>query len=177
MSTERPHPDEYAPFYREYVGRLGDGAIVPRLASQPGEMRELLDGLRPGGAAHRYAEGKWTVKEVVGHLADAERILGMRATCFARAETAELPGFDEETYVAEGGFAGRTVDSLLREFEQLRGANVEMFGGLAGDIWKRTGTANGSAVSVRALAWILAGHVDHHVEVLRERYSRAFARA
>lgn len=174
MPAERPGTGEYDPFYQPYLARIGDGPIVPRLAAQSAELRELLGGLRPGGAVHRYEAGKWSVKQVVGHLADSERIFGMRATCIARGETAELPGFEQDDYVAGGGFDERTVDSLLREFEQLRGANVEMFGGLPEEHWQRTGRANAAPVSVRALAWILAGHMEHHLAVLRERYGGAF---
>lgn len=175
MASGRPGSDEYGVFYAGYVGRVGDVDIVSILADQAGELGRLLDRLGPDGAAHRYATGKWSVAEVIGHLADAERIFGMRATCVARGETTPLPGFDENAYVAEGRFYLRTIDSLRREFELLRGANVAMFGGLSEDRWRRRGTASGSPVTVRALAWISAGHLDHHLEVLGDRYGEAFS--
>lgn len=175
MASGRPAPDEYGAFYAGYVGRIDDVGIVSTLADQAGELGELLDRLGPEGAAHRYAPGKWTVAEVVGHLADAERIFGMRAMCVARGETTPLPGFDENDYVAEGRFDLRTIDSLRREFELLRGANVAMFEGLPDDRWQRRGTASGQPITVRALAWIIAGHLDHHLAVLRERYGEAFS--
>lgn len=175
MTGGRPASDEYGAFYADYVGRVGDVDIVATLADQAGELARLLDRLGPGRATYRYAAGKWSVAEVIGHLADAERIFGTRATCVARGETTPLPGFDENTYVAEGGFDRRTIGSLRREFELLRRANVEMFGGLSDDRWSRRGTASGSPVTVRALAWILAGHLDHHLTVLRERYGEAFS--
>lgn len=171
----RPGSDEYGAFYAGYVGRIGDGDIVRILADQAGELGDLLDRLGPEGAGHRYAPDKWSVAEVVGHLADAERIFGMRATCIARGETTPLPGFDENAYVAEGGFDHRTIDSLRREFELLRGANVMMFAALADDRWRREGTASDASVTVRALAWIIAGHLDHHLAVLGERYGEAFS--
>jgi hypothetical protein len=174
MTSGRPQPEEYAAFYERYVSRVGDVPIVSTLTDQVGELRELLDGLGPAGGSHRYAPGKWSVGEVIGHLADAERIFGMRATCIARGERAALPGFEQDDYVAEGQFELRTIDSLQGEFELLRGANVAMFKGLTDDRWRREGTASGASISVRALAWILAGHVDHHLDVLRERYGGAF---
>lgn len=174
MRAERPTTVEYDPYYHGYLQRIGDGPIVTRLSDQIAELHGLLGGLRPGGSAYRYADGKWTIKQVIGHLADAERIFGMRATCIARGEVASLPGFDENAYVEEGAFDVRTLDSLLREFEHLRGANVEMFDGLPDAHWGRTGSANGAPASVRALAWILAGHLDHHMAVLRDRYAPAF---
>lgn len=170
----RPEPGEYDPFYQGYLARVVAGPIIPRLAAQAEELRTLLGRLRPDGTSYRYEAGTWSVKDVIGHLADSERIFGMRATCIARGETAGLPGFEQDQYVAEGEFDARTVDSLLRELEQLRGANVEMFSGLADDRWDRMGTANGAPISVRALAWILAGHLEHHLAVLRERYADAF---
>lgn len=175
MPDRRPTADEYAPFYAGYVDRLPDAPILPRLAGQLDELGGLLGRLRPGAAAFRYAPAKWTVGQVVGHLADAERIFGMRATCFARGETAPIPGFSENDYVAEGGFEARPLDSLVRELEHLRAANLEMFGALDADRWARAGTASGATVSVRALAWILAGHLDHHLGVLRDRYAAAFS--
>lgn len=173
--SERPGSDEYGAFYAGYVRRIGDVDIVATLTEQAGELGHLLDRLRSGAAAHRYAAGKWSVAEVIGHLADAERIFGMRATCVARGETTPLPGFDENAYVAEGRFDLRTIDSLRRELELLRGANVAMFSGLSEDRWRRRGTASGSPITVRALAWIIAGHLDHHLAVLRDRYGEAFS--
>lgn len=175
MAGGRPRSDEYAAFYAGYVRRIGDVDIVSTLEDQAGELGELLDRLVPEGAAHRYAPGKWSVAEVIGHLADAERIFGMRATCIARGETAPLPGFEENAYVAEGQFHLRTTDSLRREFELLRGANVAMFEALTDDRWCREGTASGASITVRALAWIIAGHLDHHLAVLHERYGEAFS--
>ncbi|MFW6039617.1 MAG: DinB family protein [Gemmatimonadota bacterium] len=175
MAVGRPGPDEYGAFYAGYVAGVGDVDIVSTLADQAKELGGLLDRLGPGGAAHRYAAGKWSIAEVVGHLADAERIFGMRATCVARGETAPLPGFDENAYVAEGRFDLRTIDNLRREFELLRAANATMFGALSEDRWRRRGTASGSPITVRALAWIIVGHLDHHLEVLRDRYGEAFS--
>ncbi len=171
----RPTTDEYHPFYETYVRRIGAGPILVILESQSQVLRDLPSRLRQGGEDYRYAPDKWSIKEILGHLSDTERIVGCRATCIARGETAELPGFDENDYVAAGEFGSRQVDSLIREFEYLRAANVEMLQNLVPAAWSRVGTANGSPVSVRALGWILAGHVDHHLAVLGDRYAKALS--
>lgn len=171
----RPEAGEYHPYYAAYIGLVEDGPILGRFAAQAEELRDLMSALGPNGGAHRYAPGKWTVRQVLGHVADTERIFGMRATCIARGETSSLPGYDQDDYVAEGAFDARPVESLLREFDLLRAANLEMLSGLAGEYWLRTGTANGVAMSVRAAAWILVGHLEHHLAILRERYGAAFS--
>jgi hypothetical protein len=170
----RPEPAEYHPYYGGYIGLVEDGSILARLAAQSEGLRDLMSAIGPAGGAYRYAPGKWTVRQVLGHVADTERIFGMRATCIARGEKASLPGYEQDDYVDEGGFDARPVDSLVREFDLLRAANLEMFSGLPGEHWRRVGTANGAAISVRALAWILVGHLEHHVAVLQERYAAAF---
>jgi transposase len=177
MSEDRrPAPDEYDAYYGDYVETVEDGPVLARLVAQGERLRALLAGLGPRGADYRYAPDKWSIKQVLGHLADAERVFGMRAACIARGETAPLPGFEQDDYVRQGGFEARSTDSLLRELELLRGANVEMFAALPPEAWDRRGTASGVPVSVRAVAWILAGHLEHHLAVLRDRYGEAFAR-
>lgn len=171
----RPAPEEFHPYYASYIALVGEGPILGRFAAQAETLRDLMSALAPDGGAHRYAPGKWTVRQVLGHLADTERIFGMRATCIARGEAASLPGYDQDDYVTEGGFNSRPVDSLLREFDLLRAANFEMLSGLSPQYWLRTGSANGAAISVRAVAWILVGHLEHHLAVLRERYGAAFS--
>jgi len=173
-SGSRPSPNEYDTFYETYVGRIGAGPIVPFLMKQGLTVREFMSSLADGNGDFRYADGKWSVKEVLGHLSDTERVLGMRAMCISRGESVDLPGFDENDYVAAANFSARSIDSLIREFESLRAANVEMLGALNLEDWKKTGRANGTPISVRALGWILAGHVDHHLAVLDDRYGQAF---
>lgn len=170
----RPEAEEYDAYYAGYVERVPDGPILARLAGQTERLRALLAVLAPGGGACRYAAGKWSIKQVIGHLADAERIFGMRATCIARGETAALPGFEQDEYVLAGAFDARNLESLVRELELLRGANLEMFGTLSESAWDRRGTASGVQVSVRGLAWIIAGHVEHHLTILQDRYRDAF---
>src|SRR5262249_8916519 len=121
-------------------------------------------------ADHAYAEGKWTVKEVLGHIIDAERIFVYRALRFARADTTDLPSFDENTYVANGGFGARSLESMTREFEAVRRATIAFAECLSAESLVRRGTANGKQISVRALLYIVAGHAEHHVGLLRSRY-------
>jgi len=173
--VRRPESGEYDPYYQTYIGRIGDVPILSALTAQSENLRGQLSGLVAGGGDYRYAPGKWSIKDVLGHLNDSERVFGTRATCIARGETADLPGFEQDDYVDAGGFGGRTVESLIREFDFLRAANLEMLGGLEAAKWLLVGRANGTSVSVRAIAWILAGHVDHHLAVLRERYGQAFS--
>lgn len=166
----RPEAGEYGPFYAGYVARVPAGDIVSVLQRQIGETRALLEEVGEGRAGYAYAPGKWTVKEVVGHLADAERVSSYRALRFARGDKIELPGFDENAYVPAGGFARRSLRSLLEELEAVRAATVALFHGLPEEAWLRRGVANRNAVTVRALAWIIAGHELHHREVLETRY-------
>lgn len=170
----RPAPDEYDPYYAGYISRVPDAPVLLVLTAQSEEFRALLAGLSEPGADFSYAPGKWSVRQLLGHINDAERVFGTRAMCIARGERQDLPGYDQDEYAAEATMKSRTVDSLVREFEFLRAANLEMLSGLGDGEWRRAGRANGSPVTVRAIAWILAGHLHHHMSVLRERYRAAF---
>lgn len=168
----RPLPDEFAPYYQTYVGRVGDGDIVATLGRQLEETLALLRSIDEERAGFRYAEGKWSIREVVAHLTDAERVFGYRAMRFARADQTPLPGFDENAYVANGSADRRSLATNAAEFEAVRRATIAFFDSLEPDEWMRTGTANGVRMSVRSFAWIVAGHELHHVGLLRERYLR-----
>jgi hypothetical protein len=165
-----PGPDEYAPFYRDYVARVPAGDIVAVLGEQIGETLRVLGGLTEAAANRAYAPGKWTIKEVVGHVIDAERVFSTRALRFARGDRTELPGFDQDPYVLAGGFAARSIRDLADELAAVRRATVLLFRGLPEEAWGRRGVASGQEVSVRALAYIIAGHELHHRSILRERY-------
>lgn len=169
----RPEHGEYLEYYRTYIARVPDGDIVAILGEQLEGTRRLLSGLRDAQALHRYAPGKWSVKEVVGHVTDAERVFAYRALRFARGDRTALPGFDERAWVPAGRFDARTIASLADELGAVRNATVALFRGLPSEVSLRDGEANGAAVSVRALAYIIAGHEAHHVAVLRERYGIA----
>lgn len=175
---DRPAPSEYAPFYADYIARVPDGDIRSLLW---GEIQGTAALLRSPEAADRadfaYAPGKWTLKEVVGHMADAERVLTYRAMRIGRADRTPLPGFEEAPYVAAAGFGRRTLESLVAELEAVRAATVAFFANLPEEAWPREGTANERTVSVRACAYIILGHELHHRAIMRERYLPGAARA
>ncbi len=166
----RPAPAEFAPFYASYVARVPEADPLPALEAQPAELLTLADRLAPEDELHRYAPDKWSVRQVFGHLIDTERVMGYRAFCIGRGETTALPGFDENQYVARAGSDERPVKELAHEFAAVRHANLWTIRGWTEEEWGRLGNANGRAVSARALAYIMAGHVRHHVALLRERY-------
>jgi hypothetical protein len=167
---DRPGPDEFGAFYAGYVARVPKGGIVDLLARQVEDTCRLLEGLPESRAEHAYAPGKWTIKEVVGHLADSERVFSYRALRFARGDGAELPGFDEKLYVPAGQFGARSLGSLLDELRAVRRSTVRLLASLPAEAWLRSGVASGHPVSVRALACITAGHELHHRAILEERY-------
>ena len=166
----RPAPDEFAPFYAGYVSAVPEGPLLMLLRDQLAETEALLRELTGARADHRYAPDKWSVKEVVGHIADAERIFAYRALRFARGDRTPLPGFEQEDYIRGGNFAARALPEIAGELRSVRMATITLFAGLSEEALQRRGPANGLEVSVRALAWIIAGHERHHARVLRERY-------
>jgi len=172
-STGRPETVEYAPFYAGYVARVTEDDILSVLAAQKDEIALLARSLPATKQSYRYAEGKWTIGEVVSHLIDGERVFGYRAFCFSRGEQAALPGFDENEYVSTSRAGDAPLVALADEFGAVRDSNLAFLRRLGADVWTRTGTASGAPISVRALAWIMAGHPRHHLAVLRERYGVA----
>jgi uncharacterized damage-inducible protein DinB len=166
----RPASDEYAPFYGRYIDLVPAGGIVGILARQVDETVALLDALSENAAEHRYSPGKWSIKEVVGHVADGERVFAYRALRFGRGDAMALPGFDENHYVPAGHFGDRSLRSLLDELVAVRRATVALLDGLPADAWLRRGEASGADVTVRALAYMAAGHELHHRALLEERY-------
>ena len=170
---ERPTEVEFAPFYAGYVALVPEADIVQVLEGQAADLRQRTLAFIPAREQFRYAEGKWSVREVLGHVTDAERVFGYRAFCFSRGDENPLPGFDENDYVARSGFDRCSLADLVEEFDQLRYANLTVLRRLDDDAWRRTGTASGKPVSVRALAYIMAGHVRHHLHILSTRYGGA----
>ena len=166
----RPLAGEYAPCYEEYVQRITAPDVVGALRGQVDGTLALFGALGPEEAAHRYAPGKWSLKEVLGHLVDTERIMAYRALRVARGDPTPLAGFDENRYVEGAGFDARAMEELLEEYRAVRRASVLLFRGLSGEAWTRRGVVNGVEVSVRALAYIIAGHELHHLEGVRTRY-------
>jgi len=169
-TATRPDPSEHVPYYGKYIALVPEADAIQALESQIADGLALLRTIPEAKGDHRYGSGKWTIKEVIGHLIDAERVFAYRALRFARNDQTAVPGFDETTYVPAGGFGRRTLADLAAEWELVRRSNLAMFRGLDAGAWPRQGTANGNAISVRALAFIIAGHGRHHAALLRERY-------
>ena len=166
----RPAPAEFSPYYTPYVDRVPDGDLLDILEQQHAETASLIGSLPEERGSHRYAPGKWSIREVLGHLADAERIFAYRALRVARGDATPLSGFDENVYVENARFDTRTLSSLLEELRIVREASVALFRSLDEDELARGGTANGAPITARALAWIIAGHEAHHLAILRQRY-------
>jgi DinB superfamily len=165
-----PVADEYAPYYGRYIAQVPRGDILDQLDRQREEVLARFRPVPESKGAHRYAPGKWSVRQVVCHLSDTERIMAYRALRIARGDTTPLPGFDENAYAPESGADAVPLAELVAEFADVRRASVALFRHLPAEAWTRGGTASESPFSVRALAWIIMGHPIHHLGVLRERY-------
>jgi hypothetical protein len=168
---DRPAEDEYSEWYAGYVARVPDGAdVLALLGEQRGATAALLAAVPAERGTFRYAPGKWSIREVVGHLSDVERVMAYRALRIARGDATPLAGFDEDAYVPQARSDDLSLPDLVAEWAAGRRASITMFGNFPAEAWTRRGSANGQAVSVRALAYIIAGHERHHVETLRTRY-------
>jgi DinB superfamily len=172
-NRSRPQPTEYGPFHVNYVALAPEEDIVEALGTQLEEALKLLRGLPEATANTRHPPYTWSVKQVIGHLTDAEREFGHRAFRFARNDPTPLPGFEENIYVANAPFDACLCKDLLAEFEWVRRANVALFRQLPEAAWSRFGVANATRVSVRALAYILVGHARHHLTILGKRLAQA----
>jgi hypothetical protein len=176
-AAERPGPDEYAPHYETYVSKVKGSDIVAILEAQRLQMAQLFAARSERDGNFRYAPDKWTVKEVLGHVNDTERIFTYRALRIARGDQTPLPGFEQDDYVRNGNFAERTLVDLAAEFGLVRAASIALFKSLPREAWQRRGVASTNEVTVRALAFIVAGHELHHRLILEERYFPAIPRA
>ena len=170
MSPEKPPSSEYAPAYATYISAVPDGDVVELLEQQRELLRDLAKQVPGDRELFRYGPDKWTIREVFGHLSDGERVFGYRLVSISRGDAASLPGFDENVYVAAANFNARPLQELADEFALLRGANLLAMRALDAEAWQRIGLANNKPVSVRAIAYVMAGHVNHHVAILRARY-------
>jgi DinB superfamily len=173
----RPQPTDYAAYYEKYVSLVPGTDILGVLEAQSMLTTQLLGARSEREGNFRYAQEKWTVKEVVGHITDSERIFAYRALRISRGDKTPIEGFEQDDYVKNGGFNDRTLVDLADEFAQVRTATLALFLGLGGDAWQRRGIANKNEVTVRALAYIIAGHELHHRRVLEEKYLPAIPRA
>ncbi len=166
----KPGVGEYAPYFERYVSLVPGEDPVAVLAEQAAAVLQVLGGVPEARAGFRYAPGKWSIREVVGHCSDAERVFAYRALAFARGEEAALPPFDENGFARLAGHDGVSLTQLLDEFAAVRAASLHLLRHLPPAAWQRNGIASGKEISVRALAFIMAGHVAHHLRILRERY-------
>lgn len=169
-TIDRPQSHEYGEFYSRYIAAVPDGDVLELMYGQGRELARLLDGLTEEQSLFRYAPGKWSVKEIAGHLADGERVFAYRALRIGRGDTTPLPGFEQDDYVAKTDFDALPMRQLVTELTATRAATISLFRTFSADALSRMGTASGFPVSVRALAWMIAGHERHHMNVLRERY-------
>jgi len=169
-ATIKPERSEFLPYYGKYIDLVASGDVLTTLSKQMVETLLLLRSLHASVATYRYAPGKWSVNEVIGHLIDSERIFAGRALRFARADGTPLPGFEQDDYVSNSSFDLYPLGELASELGSVRESTIFLFRHLQEDAWTRRGTANGAEVSVRALAYIIAGHELHHREILRARY-------
>ena len=173
MSTHTiafPEADEYAPYYQAYLDTLPEGNVLDILEQQMQEVVTIIMESSDEQLDHRYAEGKWSVREVIGHCIDTERVFAYRGLAFARGETAALPGYDGKAYVEHAAFPLRSRESLAGEYEAQRLASLFLFETWDEAAQLRRGNADGKQLSARAIPWVIAGHERHHLSVIRERY-------
>lgn len=167
--SNQPKPEEYSPFHKNYISKVGNEDILGILSQLKDSTYNFLSTIPAVKADYAYAEGKWTIKEVIGHIIDAERTFAYRILAFSRGQE-ELPGFEEDEYVARSTFKSRTLADLAEEFKAVREANLFLFRSLTPQQLLATGIANSNIISVRALLYIAAGHEIHHINLIKERY-------
>jgi len=166
----KPSTDEFNEYYQRYVGQVPDGDIIDVLKAQRERMSDLLAGIPDSKISYRYAPGKWTTREVAGHVVDTEWIFVYRALRIARGDSTPLAGMEQDAFMAGANFENRALSSIMHEFSSLRTAAIEMFASFDENILDLRGTASGFPFTVRALLFIIAGHAEHHMNVLKERY-------
>ena len=170
MLIERPDSTEYAPLFAAYIALVPDGDVLSLLSAQVEETAALLAGMTETQARYRYAPGKWSVKDVVGHIADAERVFVYRALRFARNDKTPLAGFDENVFAAAASFDARPLAGIIEELRLVRRATMSLYRSFTPEMIARRGVSNEKELTVRALIYITAGHERHHVKELKEKY-------
>lgn len=168
--VERPQAGEYADYFDTYIRKVPEGNLSSLLEKQVDDVISLLGNLSEEQGMYRYAEGKWTLKEVLGHISDTERIMSYRLLRIARGDTTPLPGFEEGLFVDHAHADRHTMNGLLQDFAAVRIATLSLIRQLDNEAWERIGTFSGNPGSARALAYIIAGHALHHFDIIRERY-------
>ena len=170
LNISRPEAEEFDSYYERYISLVADGDIISSLKNQITKTLDLLAQISAEKADFRYAEGKWSVKELVGHMIDTERIFAYRALRIARGDETPIEGYEQDDYIKNAEFGKCSLADLAKEFMLVREANVLMFQNLSEIAWHRRGLANDKEISVRALAYTLAGHEIYHGNILKERY-------
>ncbi len=168
--ARRPEPKEYSDYHEKYISLIAGDDVLGALEQQRRDMILLLSGRSEQEGEIRYAPGKWTAKEVLGHINDTERIFAYRALRISRADQTPIEGFEHDDYIRNGPFAQCSLSSLVEDFIAVRRATISLFRNLTEEAWLRTGVANKNVVSVRAMAFIAAGHELHHQRILRQKY-------
>lgn len=166
----RPIKNDYAPYYETYISKVKGDCIIQILSKMNQEIQTVCNSFAQHKGDYKYAEGKWTVKELIGHVMDTERVFAFRAFSIARGEKQHLPGFEQDNYVREGKFNQRQLSEIVYEFRLLRESYLLLFRSFDDEMLKRRGIANGCEVTVNALLFIIVGHSKHHIDILRERY-------
>jgi uncharacterized damage-inducible protein DinB len=177
MTQNRPQSNDYASYYGKYIMLVPDGDFVEILETQLREMKQLLEPLTDEQGDFRYASGKWSIKESLGHVNDAERIFAVRILRIARGDQTPLPGFEQDDFVKVSNASSRKLSELLEEFTAIRRATIALIRSLDDASWLRRGTASGKEVSVLAIAFIIAGHALHHRALFEEKYLPSLPRA
>lgn len=167
---QRPETNEFATYYSNYISKVGDGPVLDVLERQTSKLRSMLGELDEERGSYAYAEGKWSIKELLSHIIDGERIFAYRVLRVSRGDETPIEGFEQDDYIATSNANNRPFDDLISEFELERRANLLMIRNISDEGSRRMGTASGVGVSARALVYILAGHFEHHADILRERY-------
>ncbi len=170
MHTTAPRNEEYPPFYHPYIALVFDENLDEFLSIQEQEFAQMMLKLPKEKGTYRYRPEKWTIQEVVGHIIDTERVMAYRILCIGRGENKSLPGFEQDDYVKGGNFNERTIEDLVEEFSYVRKSNLHMVRHLNAEALSRSGIANEKAITANALVYIVAGHMRHHVNILKEKY-------
>lgn len=166
----RPNEGEYNPYFAGYIAAVPDGEFIDILKRQTVERLALIEGIREEQGGHRYEECKWSIKEMLGHLNDTERVMSYRLLRSARGDSTNLPGFDQDAYIAPGEFGERSLAHLNAEFKSIRASSLALIESVPTKAWLHQGQSNGHPMSARAFAYVIAGHELHHLNVLKERY-------
>lgn len=167
---QRPDPKEYAEYYHTYISKVPEGDILDILGKQNEKSLQILGEINEKKAEHRYVPGKWSIKEMIGHVVDAERVFAYRTMCFARNDPGPFPSMEQNGYVDSGNFGARRLSEIAEEFHLVRQSNISLFQSFDEKTLLRKGVASGFEFTVRALVYIIAGHESHHVGILKERY-------